>query len=60
MKYIIIALTVLFANNSYAGIYSFDCEDAKRITPQVKRCENREVVCYVTVYGDSSITCRFK
>jgi hypothetical protein len=60
MKYIIIAITILFSTDAYAGEYSFDCEDAKRITPQVKRCENSEVVCYVAVYSGSSITCKFK
>jgi hypothetical protein len=60
MKYIIIATMMLFATNAYAGQYSLRCEVVKGFNPELRRCENGEVVCYVVSGSGRALNCKFK
>ena len=53
----LILLFILFSLNAYAEDLKMECDSVKRIGA-IKRCENKEVVCYSSYEG--SLQCKFK
>lgn len=65
MKYLIV-ITLLIVGCNKAGVrnksisvspYAFTCEEVRHL---IERCENKEVVCYVSKYNAKSSQCKFK